>query len=185
MKCADQTLPAVGEGDMFIHSFCFKFTDPEYKQFLETYSLEEEKTGASPETLLGEIEVRTRELLGLFARFFIEMLTNRIYIFNSPFFKMRVKFLSVTGLIETVFSTFDKRVIGQGNISQPLLVNMMCLVVVFEMMTLWKTDVCSWLGQRGTFVTVLTVSSHERTSGASGDKTCFAASAEQQAFQGS
>ncbi|KAK7807678.1 hypothetical protein U0070_007739, partial [Myodes glareolus] len=37
--------------------------DPEYKQFLETYSLEEEKAGASPETLLGEIEVKTRELL--------------------------------------------------------------------------------------------------------------------------
>ncbi|XP_041910864.1 LOW QUALITY PROTEIN: regulator of nonsense transcripts 3A [Arvicola amphibius] len=36
---------------------------PEYKQFLETYSLEEEKAGASPETLLGEIEVKTRELL--------------------------------------------------------------------------------------------------------------------------
>ncbi|KAM7328890.1 hypothetical protein ACRRTK_012982 [Alexandromys fortis] len=37
--------------------------DPEYKQFLETYSLEEEKAGASPEMLLGEIEVKTRELL--------------------------------------------------------------------------------------------------------------------------
>lgn len=31
-------------------------------------------------------------------------------IVNSPFFKMRVKFLSVTDLTGTVFSTFDQRV---------------------------------------------------------------------------
>ncbi|KAM4860161.1 regulator of nonsense transcripts 3A isoform 6-T6 [Thomomys bottae] len=37
--------------------------DPDYKQFLETYSVEEEKTSANPETLLGEIEAKTRELI--------------------------------------------------------------------------------------------------------------------------
>ncbi|XP_058526516.1 regulator of nonsense transcripts 3A isoform X3 [Ochotona princeps] len=36
--------------------------DPEYKKFLETYSVEEEKTSASPEILLGELEARAREL---------------------------------------------------------------------------------------------------------------------------
>lgn len=62
-------MSVVGEGDVAVHSFCIILTDPEYKQFLETYSLEEEKAGASPETLLGEIEVKTRELLGPFRLF--------------------------------------------------------------------------------------------------------------------
>ncbi|XP_049634084.1 regulator of nonsense transcripts 3A isoform X2 [Suncus etruscus] len=38
--------------------------DPEYKKFLETYCIEEEKTSISPETLLGDIEAKTRELIG-------------------------------------------------------------------------------------------------------------------------
>ncbi|XP_070937072.1 regulator of nonsense transcripts 3A isoform X6 [Macaca nemestrina] len=38
--------------------------DPEYKKFLETYCVEEEKTSANPETLLGEMEAKTRELIG-------------------------------------------------------------------------------------------------------------------------
>ncbi|XP_054521612.2 regulator of nonsense transcripts 3A isoform X5 [Pan troglodytes] len=38
--------------------------DPEYKKFLETYWVEEEKTSANPETLLGEMEAKTRELIG-------------------------------------------------------------------------------------------------------------------------
>ena len=37
--------------------------DPEYKKFLETYCVEEEKTSVSPETLLGDIEAKTRELI--------------------------------------------------------------------------------------------------------------------------
>nr|XP_054526697.1 LOW QUALITY PROTEIN: regulator of nonsense transcripts 3A-like [Pan troglodytes] len=37
--------------------------DPEYKKFLETYCVEEEKTSANPETLLGEMEAKTRELI--------------------------------------------------------------------------------------------------------------------------
>ncbi|XP_051038010.1 regulator of nonsense transcripts 3A isoform X2 [Phodopus roborovskii] len=51
--------------------------DPEYKQFLETYSLEEEKTSASPETLLGEIEVKTRELLARRTTPLLEYIKNR------------------------------------------------------------------------------------------------------------
>ncbi|XP_065389605.1 regulator of nonsense transcripts 3A isoform X4 [Macaca fascicularis] len=38
--------------------------DPEYKKFLETYCVEEEKTSTNPETLLGEMEAKTRELIG-------------------------------------------------------------------------------------------------------------------------
>ncbi|XP_078003476.1 regulator of nonsense transcripts 3A isoform X4 [Phascolarctos cinereus] len=37
--------------------------DPEYRKFLETYCVEEEKISANPETLLGEIEAKTRELI--------------------------------------------------------------------------------------------------------------------------
>lgn len=39
-------------------------SDPEYKRFLENYSCDEEKSMANPETLLGEIEAKTRELIG-------------------------------------------------------------------------------------------------------------------------
>nr|XP_035151002.2 regulator of nonsense transcripts 3A isoform X7 [Callithrix jacchus] len=38
--------------------------DPEYKKFLETYCVEEEKTSTNPEILLGEMEAKTRELIG-------------------------------------------------------------------------------------------------------------------------
>ncbi|XP_067889874.1 regulator of nonsense transcripts 3A isoform X1 [Heterodontus francisci] len=37
--------------------------DPEYKKFLESYCADEEKIAANPETLLGEIEAKTRELI--------------------------------------------------------------------------------------------------------------------------
>uniref|UniRef100_A0A8C4YHG0 UPF3A regulator of nonsense mediated mRNA decay n=1 Tax=Gopherus evgoodei TaxID=1825980 RepID=A0A8C4YHG0_9SAUR len=39
--------------------------DPEYRKFLESYCADEEKICANPETLLGEIEAKTRELIGL------------------------------------------------------------------------------------------------------------------------
>lgn len=45
----------------------FIFTDPEYRKFLESYCADEEKICANPETLLGEIEAKTRELIGLFS----------------------------------------------------------------------------------------------------------------------
>ena len=44
---------------------CPNPSDPEYKRFLENYSCDEEKSMANPETLLGEIEARTRELIGM------------------------------------------------------------------------------------------------------------------------
>lgn len=37
--------------------------DPEYRKFLESYCADEEKICANPETLLGEIEAKTRELI--------------------------------------------------------------------------------------------------------------------------
>uniref|UniRef100_A0A452GKV3 UPF3 domain-containing protein n=1 Tax=Gopherus agassizii TaxID=38772 RepID=A0A452GKV3_9SAUR len=42
--------------------------DPEYRKFLESYCADEEKICANPETLLGEIEAKTRELIGLFSK---------------------------------------------------------------------------------------------------------------------
>uniref|UniRef100_A0A8C5N3C1 UPF3A regulator of nonsense mediated mRNA decay n=1 Tax=Leptobrachium leishanense TaxID=445787 RepID=A0A8C5N3C1_9ANUR len=39
--------------------------DLEYKKFLENYCADEEKVCANPETLLGEIEAKTKELIGL------------------------------------------------------------------------------------------------------------------------
>jgi len=45
----------------------FFFTDPEYRKFLESYCADEEKICANPEILLGEIEAKTRELIGLFS----------------------------------------------------------------------------------------------------------------------
>lgn len=48
----------------------FFFTDPEYRKFLESYCADEEKICANPEILLGEIEAKTRELIGLFSWFF-------------------------------------------------------------------------------------------------------------------
>uniref|UniRef100_A0A8B9G6F2 UPF3A regulator of nonsense mediated mRNA decay n=1 Tax=Amazona collaria TaxID=241587 RepID=A0A8B9G6F2_9PSIT len=41
--------------------------DPEYRKFLESYCADEEKICANPEILLGEIEAKTRELIGLFS----------------------------------------------------------------------------------------------------------------------
>lgn len=43
----------------------YLFSDPEYRRFLENYSCDEEKSMANPETLLGEIEAKTRELIGM------------------------------------------------------------------------------------------------------------------------
>lgn len=48
--------------------------DPEYKRFLENYSCDEEKSMANPETLLGEIEAKTRELIGTAPRHLVCLL---------------------------------------------------------------------------------------------------------------
>lgn len=53
---------------MYIFFFvCETQSDPEYKRFLENYC-DEEKSMANPETLLGEIEAKTRELIGTLPR---------------------------------------------------------------------------------------------------------------------
>ncbi|XP_045422678.1 regulator of nonsense transcripts 3A isoform X2 [Lemur catta] len=51
--------------------------DPEYKKFLETYCVEEEKASANPETLLGEIEAKTRELVARRTTPLLEYIKNR------------------------------------------------------------------------------------------------------------
>lgn len=50
---------------MLDYNFNFETpSDPEYKRFLENISCDEEKSMANPEILLGEIEAKTRELIG-------------------------------------------------------------------------------------------------------------------------
>lgn len=51
--------------------------DPEYKKFLETYCVEEEKTNANPETLLGDMEAKTRELIARRTTPLLEYIRNR------------------------------------------------------------------------------------------------------------
>lgn len=50
---------------MLDYTFTFETaSDPEYKRFLENISCDEEKSMANPEILLGEIEAKTKELIG-------------------------------------------------------------------------------------------------------------------------
>ncbi|KAF0884871.1 regulator of nonsense transcripts 3A isoform X1 [Crocuta crocuta] len=51
--------------------------DPEYKKFLENYCVEEEKANANPETLLGDIEAKTRELIARRTTPLLEYIRNR------------------------------------------------------------------------------------------------------------
>lgn len=41
-------------------------SDPDYKKFLEYYNRDEEKLTSTPETLLEEIEAKTKELVGMY-----------------------------------------------------------------------------------------------------------------------
>lgn len=43
---------------------CYFLADPEYKKFLEIYNGDEEKLTSTPETLLEELEARSKELVG-------------------------------------------------------------------------------------------------------------------------
>uniref|UniRef100_A0A096ME97 UPF3A regulator of nonsense mediated mRNA decay n=1 Tax=Poecilia formosa TaxID=48698 RepID=A0A096ME97_POEFO len=52
-------------------------SDPEYKRFLENYSCDEEKSMANPETLLGEIEAKTRELIAKRTTPLLEYIKNK------------------------------------------------------------------------------------------------------------
>ncbi|XP_039734663.1 regulator of nonsense transcripts 3A isoform X6 [Pteropus medius] len=51
--------------------------DLEYKRFLEAYSVEEEKTSTNPETLLGDIEAKTREHFARRTTPLLEYIKNR------------------------------------------------------------------------------------------------------------
>ncbi|XP_033863865.1 regulator of nonsense transcripts 3A-like isoform X4 [Acipenser ruthenus] len=51
--------------------------DPEYKKFLESYCGDEEKATANPETLLGEIEAKTRELIAKRTTPLLEYIKNK------------------------------------------------------------------------------------------------------------
>ncbi|KAM9342877.1 regulator of nonsense transcripts 3A [Pholidichthys leucotaenia] len=51
--------------------------DPEYRRFLENYSCDEEKSMANPETLLGEIEAKTRELIAKRTTPLLEYIKNK------------------------------------------------------------------------------------------------------------
>ncbi|XP_067116427.1 regulator of nonsense transcripts 3A [Osmerus mordax] len=51
--------------------------DPEYRRFLESYSCDEEKSLANPETLLGEIEAKTRELIAKRTTPLLEYIKNK------------------------------------------------------------------------------------------------------------
>ncbi|XP_061697267.1 regulator of nonsense transcripts 3A isoform X2 [Syngnathoides biaculeatus] len=51
--------------------------DLEYKRFLENYSCDEEKSMANPETLLGEIEAKTRELIAKRTTPLLEYIRNK------------------------------------------------------------------------------------------------------------
>lgn len=45
------------------------FIDADYKKFLEIYNGDDEKLSSTPETLLEEIEAKTKELFGMFVEF--------------------------------------------------------------------------------------------------------------------
>ncbi|XP_069323920.1 regulator of nonsense transcripts 3A isoform X2 [Eulemur rufifrons] len=60
------------DGYIFIDS-----KDPEYKKFLETYYVGEEKAGANPEAVLGELEAKTRELVARRTTPLLEYIKNR------------------------------------------------------------------------------------------------------------
>ncbi|XP_024142156.1 regulator of nonsense transcripts 3A isoform X1 [Oryzias melastigma] len=51
--------------------------DPEYRRFLENYSCDEEKSMANPETLLGEIEAKTKELIAKRTTPLLEYIKNK------------------------------------------------------------------------------------------------------------
>ncbi|XP_069747283.1 regulator of nonsense transcripts 3A isoform X2 [Narcine bancroftii] len=51
--------------------------DPEYKKFLESYCADEEKVAANPETLLGEIEAKTREMIARRTTPLLEYIKNK------------------------------------------------------------------------------------------------------------
>lgn len=66
---------------MCLFSLCV-WLDPEYKRFLEIYNGDEEKLASTPETLLEELEARSKELVGWWTSF------NEPALFQSPNVKL-------------------------------------------------------------------------------------------------
>lgn len=61
IKQSETTMYLIFVCFFFFFSFCL---DPEYKRFLEIYNGDEEKLASTPETLLEELEARSKELVG-------------------------------------------------------------------------------------------------------------------------
>lgn len=58
-------LPVLLEAATFLYLYVASFlSDPEYKKFLENYNGDEEKLTSTPETLLEELEAKSKELVG-------------------------------------------------------------------------------------------------------------------------
>lgn len=70
---------------MLSHVVCH--LDPEYKKFLENYNGDEEKLTSTPETLLEELEAKSKELVGQCSALFNEQahLTHECTHFRSDF----------------------------------------------------------------------------------------------------
>lgn len=49
-----------------VRLICDLLLDPEYKKFLEYYNADDEKFTSTPETLLEEIEAKSKELVGVY-----------------------------------------------------------------------------------------------------------------------
>lgn len=68
-----------------LHVVCFHL-DPEYKKFLENYNGDEEKLTSTPETLLEELEAKSKELVGqCYALFNEQVHLTRVHTFQIRF----------------------------------------------------------------------------------------------------
>lgn len=85
--------PCVGGTYLLSFFILIWLTDPEYKKFLETYCVEEQKTNASPETLLGDTEAKTRALTGLFCSFLLCTLLRYVFTFIELYIYLLLMFI--------------------------------------------------------------------------------------------
>lgn len=68
-----------------LHVVCLHL-DPEYKKFLENYNGDEEKLTSTPETLLEELEAKSKELVGqCYALFNEQAHLTRVHTFQIRF----------------------------------------------------------------------------------------------------
>lgn len=92
-------------------------SDPEYKRFLENYSCDEEKSMANPETLLGEIEAKTRELIGTVpnAQMIISLqiiISFRIQVYINSTYSKNIKNVCLLLSVSSCFSQTDNTTVG-------------------------------------------------------------------------